>query len=81
MFDYNYLHASMVKQIDQWLAIPPSNNQQGAIWPTTLFVQTIISLHCLISSLRLGLIVHSFEDWVIPLVNLLYRGNMGIITV
>ena len=78
-FDCNYPHASTVKQIDQWPAIPTLDIWQGFFPP--LFAQTTIALHCIISSLRLGLVVRSSRDRVIPLVYLLYRGSMGIIAV
>ena len=49
--------------------------------PPASFVQTIIALHCIISSLRLGLTVRSSKDRLIPLVYLLYHGSMETITV
>ena len=76
-FDCNYPHASTVKRIDQLPNIPSSDNRQGFVPP--LVVQTIIALHCIISSLRPGLLVRSSQDWVISLFHPLYhRDNYSL---
>ena len=80
-FDYNYPHASVVKQITKDPPSHPRTTGRVFVWPLPSFVQTIIAFHCLISSLRLGLIVRSIQDWVIPLVYFIYRRSIEIIIV